>query len=101
MRAFGSIGVQGPASPLDNSAVGEKLRWVEKVGKFAAKALAGYGTWCSWATTRMLSLLLRSKGCMHIGPSARAAPSEVTALLASGSGVNFSWKDADDFTGRV
>uniref|UniRef100_A0A0D9Y5L4 Uncharacterized protein n=1 Tax=Oryza glumipatula TaxID=40148 RepID=A0A0D9Y5L4_9ORYZ len=101
VRAFGSIGVQGPAPPPDDSSVTEKLRWVEKAGKFAVKASAGYRIWCSWATTRMLSLLLRGKGRAHIGPSARAAPSEVTALLASGSGVNSSRKDADDFTWTV
>lgn len=101
VRAFGSIGVQGLSPPPEDSSVAEKLRWVEKAGKFVAKASAGYGIWCSWATTRMLPLLLRGKGCAHIGPSARAAPSEVTALLASGSGVNSSRRDADDFTRTV
>uniref|UniRef100_A0A0E0E891 Uncharacterized protein n=1 Tax=Oryza meridionalis TaxID=40149 RepID=A0A0E0E891_9ORYZ len=98
VRAFGSVGVQGPSPPLEDSSVAEKLRWVEKAGKFVAKASAGYGIWCCRATTRMLPLLLLGKGCAHIGPSARAAPSEVTALLASGSGVNSSRRDADDFT---
>lgn len=101
VRAFGSIGVQGLSPPPEDSSVAEKLRWVEKAGKFVAKASAGYGIWCSWATTRMLPLLLWGKGCPHIGPSARAAPSEVTALLASGSGVNSSRRDADDFTRTV
>ncbi|BAT00403.1 Os07g0189200 [Oryza sativa Japonica Group] len=101
VRAFGSIGVQGPSPPPEDSSVAEKLQWVEKAGKFVAKASAGHGIWCSWATTRMLPLLLRGKGCAHIGPSARAAPSEVTALLASASGVNSSRRDADDFTQTV
>lgn len=97
-HAFGSIGVQGPAPPPNDSAVAEKLRWVEKAGRFASKAASSYGTWCSWATTRMLSLLLRSKGCSHIGPSARSTPSEVTTLRTTSSGGTSSKKDADDFT---
>lgn len=42
VRAFSSIGVQGPSPPPENSSVAKKLRWVEKAGKFVAKASAGY-----------------------------------------------------------
>uniref|UniRef100_A0A0D9WRL3 Uncharacterized protein n=1 Tax=Leersia perrieri TaxID=77586 RepID=A0A0D9WRL3_9ORYZ len=49
----------------------------------------------------MLSLLLRRKGCMHIGSSARAAPGDVTSLLTANSGVSSLRKDADDFTEKV
>lgn len=47
VRAFGSIGVQGLSPPPEDSSVAEKLRWVEKAGKFAAKVSAGYRIWCS------------------------------------------------------
>lgn len=86
MRAFSGIEVHGLSLPRDDSAVAKKLRWVEKAGKLAEKASTGYGMWCSWATTHMLSRLLRGKGCSHIGPSARVAPYEVTALFTTGSG---------------
>uniref|UniRef100_A0A0E0AS89 Uncharacterized protein n=1 Tax=Oryza glumipatula TaxID=40148 RepID=A0A0E0AS89_9ORYZ len=42
-----SIEVQGPAPLAEDSSVGDKLKWVEKAGKFTTKAVAGYGTWCS------------------------------------------------------
>uniref|UniRef100_A0A0D3GN66 Uncharacterized protein n=1 Tax=Oryza barthii TaxID=65489 RepID=A0A0D3GN66_9ORYZ len=47
VRAFGSIGVQGPSPPPEDSSIVEKLRWVKKAGKFVAKASAGYRIWCS------------------------------------------------------
>uniref|UniRef100_A0A0E0LJ63 Uncharacterized protein n=1 Tax=Oryza punctata TaxID=4537 RepID=A0A0E0LJ63_ORYPU len=90
-----------PTAPVEDSTVEEKLKWVEKAGSFATKVMSVYGTWCSWVTMRMLSLLLRGKGCSHISPSTRADPAEVTALSGAGSGLNSSRRDADDFTGKV
>uniref|UniRef100_A0A0E0LZC3 Uncharacterized protein n=1 Tax=Oryza punctata TaxID=4537 RepID=A0A0E0LZC3_ORYPU len=91
VRAFASI---------RDSAIGEKLNCVEKARGFVTNATSAYGTWCSWATTCMPSLL-RDKGCSHIGPSARTEPSVVTALSGAGSGLNSSRRDVDDFTSKV
>uniref|UniRef100_A0A0E0AS88 Uncharacterized protein n=1 Tax=Oryza glumipatula TaxID=40148 RepID=A0A0E0AS88_9ORYZ len=49
----------------------------------------------------MLSTLLRSKFCSHVGPSVRSTPEEVVNLTVSGSGSSSSRRDADDFTGKV
>uniref|UniRef100_A0A0E0MN50 Uncharacterized protein n=1 Tax=Oryza punctata TaxID=4537 RepID=A0A0E0MN50_ORYPU len=80
--AFASIGVQSLTAPVEETAIGEKLKWVEKGGGFVIKATS-------------------AKGCSHIGPSARAEPSEVMALSGAGSGLNSPWRDVDDFTGKV
>uniref|UniRef100_A0A0D9WQR7 Uncharacterized protein n=1 Tax=Leersia perrieri TaxID=77586 RepID=A0A0D9WQR7_9ORYZ len=87
--------------PPTGSTVGEKLRWVEKAAKFVGKATVGYGMWCSGATPRFLSLLLRSKNCMHIGPSMCSSPDEVNAIFYGGSGAGSSRRDADDFATKI
>uniref|UniRef100_A0A0D9XP78 Uncharacterized protein n=1 Tax=Leersia perrieri TaxID=77586 RepID=A0A0D9XP78_9ORYZ len=96
VQAFTSIG-----PPPTGSTIRDKLRWVEKAAKFVGKATVGYGSWCSWATTRFLSLLLRSKNCTHIGPSACSSPDEVSAIFSGGSGAGSSRRDTDDFVAKI
>uniref|UniRef100_A0A0D9XSR3 Uncharacterized protein n=1 Tax=Leersia perrieri TaxID=77586 RepID=A0A0D9XSR3_9ORYZ len=96
VQAFATIGGETPVGREGGQVYGEcGCRSV------SSSSAVGYGSWCSWATMRLLLLLLCSKSCTHIGPSVRYSPDDVTGVISADPDANSSKRDADDFAAKM